>query len=87
MENFHYKGGYGICEHMCLEALKRTAGLAIDKWLQVINYTMSVTSLRKYRIKMFLHQARACHRPACTWFLKIISVPMSVCVCVCVCVL
>ena len=33
----------------------------------------------------FLNQARAGHRPAHTWFLKIASVWMSVCVCVCVC--
>ena len=36
--------------------------------------------------KQFLNQARAGHRPARAWFLKITSVRMYVCVCVCVCV-
>ena len=31
---------------------------------------------------LFLNQVYAGHRPACAWFLKIISVWMSVCVCV-----
>ena len=38
---------------------------------------------------MFLNQARAGHRPALAWFLKIDPVrivSMRVCVCVCVCV-
>ena len=34
----------------------------------------------------FLNQARAGLRPAPAWFLKIVSVQMSVCVFVCVCV-
>ena len=33
-----------------------------------------------------LNQARAVHRPACTWFLKNVSVQTSVYVCVYVCV-
>ena len=33
----------------------------------------------------FLNQVCAGHRPAHTWFLKIVSVQTSVCVCVCVC--
>ena len=34
----------------------------------------------------FLNQVRAGCRPACVWFLKIVSVRTSVCVCVCQCV-
>ena len=34
----------------------------------------------------FLNQARAGRRPACAWFLSIVSVRMYACVCVCVCV-
>ena len=40
-------------------------------------------------IKPFLNQARAGHRLACTWFLRIAlsaNVGMLACVCVCVCV-
>ena len=33
---------------------------------------------------IFLNQAFAGHRLACTWFLKIVSMQMSVCVNVCV---
>ena len=40
---------------------------------------------------ILLNQARAGHRPACAWFLKIdpvriIGMRVRVCVCVCVCV-
>ena len=33
----------------------------------------------------FLNQARASHRPVCTWFLEI-NLVREVCMCVCVCV-
>ena len=35
-------------------------------------------------VTRFLNQAHAGHRPAFAWFLKIVSLWMSVCVCVCV---
>ena len=49
MECFSYKGGYVVCEHMCIEAFKRELAWAIDKWLQVISNKMlfkTVVTLR-----------------------------------------
>ena len=44
--------------------------------------TAKISSLLKHN--KFLNQARAGHRPAHAWFLKIDPVRTSVCVCVCV---
>ena len=33
-----------------------------------------------------LNQVRSGYKPVCTWFLKIVSVRISMCVCVCACV-
>ena len=43
-ERFSYKGGCGICERMCVEALKEELGLAIDKQRWVISNMLSSTS-------------------------------------------
>ena len=39
MECFSYKGGCGVCERMCIKALKEEMAWAIDKWLRVISNT------------------------------------------------
>ena len=46
MEHFSYKGGYGICECMCIEALKEELTWATDKQLWLIINKMSVIPLR-----------------------------------------
>ena len=47
---------------------------------------VSLTKALCSRRSALLNQARAGHRPACAWFLKVDPVRTSVCVCVCVCV-
>ena len=37
-----------------------------------------------HQLLQFLNQVHAGHRPVHTWFLKIVSVRMSVCMCMCV---
>ena len=61
--------------------------IEVNNSLCTDNFTSA--QLGKPSSKLFLNQARAGHRPARTWFLKIDPVRvvrMRVCVCVCVCV-
>ena len=62
-------------------------------WVKQLKIVKSIDALylfaskRKYANMEFLNQARAGHRPACAWFLKIDPERIfGMCACVCVCV-
>ena len=61
--------------------------IAMQNHAYICKSTITIKNFKfKKHIRILLNQVCTCHRLTCTWFIKIVSVQMSVCVCMYVCV-
>ena len=75
-----------ICiKHFYITSTLQNLGTSLASIVWVPTYIQYMLNASLWRTCL-LNQARASLWPACTWFLKTVSVRMSVCVFVCVCV-